>query len=144
MINMLFSKRFKIIFVFLLFVNFLFVFIAQAGGLVPCGGSGEPECKLCHLWQLFSNIINFVLIKLAVPVAVFMIVIAGFIYITSAGKDKQLQLAKNIIFNVVIGIAIMLSAWLIVDTMIKTIANSSSESGQVIWAWNEFPACSTE
>lgn len=142
---MFYFKTFNIFILFaLLFVSFFVAFSVNAGGLVPCGGQDEPECEICHLWQLFSNLINFLLFKLAVPVAVFMIVVSGLIYITSAGKDKQLQLAKSIIFNVIIGIVIMMSAWLMVDTIIKTIASSSSEAGQIMWAWNEFPECSTE
>ncbi len=140
---MLQLKFFNIILLAVLFsISFLIVPFAQAGGLVPCGGADEPACELCHLWQLFSNLINFALFNLAAPVAVFMIVVAGLVYLFSGGRDAQLQLAKKIILNVVIGIIIMMSAWLIVDTLIKTLASESTESGQILWAWNEFPDCS--
>ena len=33
---------------------------AQANGLVPCGGRGEPRCNICHLFLLLQKIITFV------------------------------------------------------------------------------------
>jgi hypothetical protein len=29
-----------------------------AGGLVPCGGSGQVACTLCDLIALFQNLLN--------------------------------------------------------------------------------------
>ncbi len=142
--NYLKSSKLLLGLLFFLGLSFCLPFFVQAGGLVPCGGAGEPACQICHLWQLFSNVINFMIFKLTLPIGVFMIVIAGLMYLISAGEEKKIQLAKNIILNVVIGIVLIMSSWLIVDTLIKTLASQSSESGQVIWAWNEFPDCPGE
>ncbi len=130
-------------FIWLLFLGlgFCSAFSVKAAGLVPCGGPEEPACQICHLWQLFSNVINFMIFKLALPVGVLMIVVAGLMYLISSGEEKRIQLAKSIIFNVLIGVVLIMSAWLIVDTLVKTLADKSTEAGQVIWAWNEFPDC---
>jgi len=86
-----------------------------------------------------SNIINFISFDLAIPVAILMIVVAGVIYMTSGGADQKVALAKTIFTNVIIGLVIIFASWLLIDTLIKTIATTSTESGGIIWSWNEFP-----
>lgn len=108
------------------------------GPLVPCGRTGMPECNLCHLWNLGSNIINFIVFNLSIPIATLLFVVAGFIFLISGGNEKRVDLAKTIFTNVVIGLVIIFCSWLLIDTLLKTIA-SSEFSG----AWNKFPTCPT-
>jgi hypothetical protein len=108
--------------------------------LVPCGGSGNP-CKLCHLWQLFSNLINFVIFGLSVPIAALLFVVAGVYLLTAGGNESRVGKAREVFTQTLIGLLIIFCSWLIVDTLVKTLVNPSTEAGQVIWAWNAFPSC---
>jgi hypothetical protein len=107
--------------------------------IVPCGTSKNPEeCNLCHLWELGDNIIRFLTFNLALPVAAFLFVIVGVMLLVSGGNEQRVALAKSIFTNTVIGLVIIFTSWLLVDTFLKTIA-SNFES--VVGAWNQFPGC---
>jgi len=108
-----------------------------AAGLVPCGTSENPrDCTLCDLWQLGSNIINFISFKLAIPLGAFLFVVAGVIFMTSGGSEKNVEWAKTIFTNTVVGLMIIYLSWLFIDTFLKTIAQ-----GSFVGAWNQFPIC---
>jgi hypothetical protein len=110
--------------------------------IVPCGREGQPDCTLCHLWHLASNIINFISFNLAIPAAVLLFVAAGVIFLISGGSEEKVTLAKSIFTNTVIGLVIIFCSWMLIDTLIKTIANPGfTEAGEVVWFWNEFPSC---
>jgi len=127
----------KIIISSLLLIGLFSANLALAGGLVPCGGDGEEECNLCHLWQLSDNILDFVTLQLVFPIAALLFVAAGVVFLTSGGSDEKVTLAKKIFTNTVIGLIIVLCSWLLIDTLISTIAGS----GGVITAWETFPVC---
>ena len=103
--------------------------------LVPCGGAGNP-CTLCHLWQLGSNIINFIIWNLSIPIASLLFLAAGVIFLTSGGNQERVGLGKRIFTNTAIGLIVVFCAWLLVDTLFKTLA-----SGGFMGAWNKFPPC---
>jgi len=107
---------------FILLVIFLFPLTSLANGLVPpCGGDGQPPCTLCHLFQMFKNIVDFVLFSIVPPVAVLMLVIGGFMFFFAGGNPGNLSRAKSIITSVVIGLIIVYTAWLIVNTFFAVI-----------------------
>jgi hypothetical protein len=66
---------------------------------------------------LIYNIINFVLFKLAMPIAGIMFAYAGVLFIFSQGGETTTK-AKGIFGNVVIGIVLVAGAWLIVKTIL--------------------------
>ncbi len=137
----------KIVIVLVLLVNIFFVGAASAAfitdPLVPCGGDSQPECNLCHLWRLGSNIINFISFNLAIPIAALLFVVAGVLFLTSGGDESRVTKARNIFTNTVIGLVIIFASWLLVDTLIKTIANPDTTPGsRLIYSWNHFPICS--
>jgi hypothetical protein len=51
--------------------RFIPAYKSQTGwrGLVPCGGTDEPDCTLPCLYVLIHNIINFLLWSIATPLA---------------------------------------------------------------------------
>jgi hypothetical protein len=104
--------------------------------IVPCGREGQPDCTLCHLWHLASNIINFISFNLAIPAAVLLFVAAGVIFLISGGSEEKVTLAKSIFTNTVIGLVIIFTGWLLIDTLVKTLA-----IGAFSGAWNIFPSC---
>lgn len=110
------------------------VFIALptlAKGLIPCGGVGEPECGSCELLQLINNLIEF-LVQLAILVAGVIFAWGGFKMVISAGESGSISEARGMMTNAVVGIVIVLCAWLAVDTLMKMLLKE-----QVIGVWNE-------
>jgi len=110
--------------------------LVLAAGLVPCGTSETEDCTLCDLWRLGSNIINFISFNLAIPLGAFLFVVAGAIFLTSGGSEKNVEWAKTIFTNTVVGLVIIYLSWLFIDTLLKTIAK-----GEFVGAWNQFPVC---
>lgn len=83
---------------------------------MPCDG---PDCQACHLVQLGDNILDF-LVTISVGIGAIMFAVAGFRMVFSAGDVSQVTAARSMMTNVVIGFVILLAAWLIVDTIMKT------------------------
>ena len=96
---------------------------AQAGipkKIVPCNG---VDCKVCDLATLAQNLINtgiFIVIFLSALLFAY----AGFLYLTNEAIGEQ-QKAKKIFGNVAIGLIILLAAWLVVDTLMKSVLGGS-------------------
>lgn len=90
------------------------------GGLVPCDGGPGDACTWSDFVQLFDNVVFWLITFLAV-IAVIMFVIVGFKLVTSAGNKEAWETAKKMFTNVFIGIILVLAAWLIVDTALRTL-----------------------
>jgi len=124
---------------------FLFLFLmmnyAEAGGLVPCGGPGEPPCKLCHLFCLFRNIVNFILWNIVPPVAALMIAIGGFYFFFAEGKPEGIQKGKEIIKATLIGLVIIFAAWLIVNLFFQIIGVQQWTGLERWWIIEGCPGC---
>jgi len=101
------------------------VFAQETGGflpLVPCDGV-NTVCDLCQLIKLGDNILNF-LIAVSVILAVIGFAWAGFRMMTSAGNMGQVESAKAMFTNIIIGLIVLLAAWIIVDTLMKMLLNN--------------------
>ncbi len=105
------------IFLFLLLLPIL----AGAQGLVPCGGPGQSPCGLCDLFQLFVNVINFVLFTLVPPLAAVFFVIAGFNFYASGGDPSKVKKAQDILKSVIIGLVIIYSAHFAVSMVLNAL-----------------------
>ncbi len=90
------------------------------GGLVPCGQAGNP-CTLCHLFELFSNIVTFVLVTIVPPVATLFLVYAGILFYTAGGESGKITTARNVITSVLIGIAIIYGAHFFVSMILNAL-----------------------
>ena len=119
--------------IFLLtFIAFLFFSLVPSPSqaalvpLVPCGGTGQPTCNLCHLFVLFDSIIDFVLFKIVLPIAVLMLVIGGVMFFAAMGNPEKLTTAKSLITSVVIGLVIIFAAWLLVTEFFSVIGISAT------------------
>lgn len=78
----------------------------------PCGFNGVLE--------IIRNLMNLG-ISLAVVVATIIIAWAGFLYIASSTNPESRSKANKMLLSAVIGLMIVLSAWLIVDFVMKTL-----------------------
>ncbi|MBT9169267.1 MAG: hypothetical protein DDT19_02622 [Syntrophomonadaceae bacterium] len=104
-------------------------------GLVPCG-PGKPywkdgiivdgkcqgtkvdkgiTCQFCHFFVMFKRIIDFVL-QLVIVIAVLMLVIGGVMFFAASGDPAKVNKAKSLLTAVAIGLIIIFSAWVIVNT----------------------------
>ena len=103
-------------------------------GLVTC--TDPQDCNLCTLIQMFDRVLDF-LFKFLTLAAVMMVMYAGFQLVISQGNSGAMEKAKGMISNIVIGFVIMMSAWLIIDTVMKGLVDTEAGYGQ----WNELGEC---
>lgn len=88
--------------------------------IVPCNGL---DCTVCSLAALAQNLLNAG-IFMAVFLSAILFAYAGWLYLTNAAIEGQSR-AKGMLLNVVIGLVIILAAWLIVDTLMKVMLGGS-------------------
>ena len=96
--------------------------LAQGNGLVPCG-RGDDMCGTEDIVPLVDGVVRF-LITILSALAVIVMVYAGFQMVTSGGDETKWRQAKGMFTNVVIGIIIVLAAWLIVDTILEVVTGT--------------------
>ena len=106
----------------------------SSAALVPCDGALGNVCKTCHLMELGSNIIEF-LITVMVSVVALVFIAGGFKMVTSGGDHGAVSDAKHMMTNAVIGFVILLLAWLIVDTFLKVFLRT--EGDLKLGPWNQ-------
>jgi len=132
------------IIIFSVFIFSPFVFVsAQDGPIVPCGtdicectgddctcpkegggtvtnGQITNPCNFDKLITLVQNIINFLLL-IAAPIAAVMFAYAGWLYLSAAGNQGQVEKAHKIFTAVFMGIVLALIAWLIINVISTTL-----------------------
>ena len=102
---------------------------AGSMAIVPtCPATG---CGWAELLVLFQNLIKFGIYIGGILVGV-SIIFGGFLVLTSAGDESRVTRGRHAITSAVVGFAIVLSAWLIVNTIITIFIPGCS--GQ----WNVF------
>ncbi len=82
--------------------------VSPPSDVTPVGGGGiQNPLKSNDLSQLLDNIINF-LLTLAAPIAVIMMIYAGYLFITASDNEEKVKTARKTMLYVVIGIAILI------------------------------------
>ncbi len=97
--------------------------MAQAFILIPCGGystASTAPCTISDFFYMVARIINW-LISLAGIYAVLHIIISGFRMVISQGNQEAVKKAQEGVINSVVGFAIVLSAFLIVNTVVNSL-----------------------
>jgi Type IV secretion system pilin len=110
--------------------------IAFAQDIVSCDGGSNDPCNWCTLITMVDNVLDWLFIFFTLA-AVMMVMIVGFKLVMSAGNSSQWEESKGMFTNLVIGFVIFLSAWLIVDTILKGLIDTDSDFG----VWNELGDC---
>ncbi len=101
------------------------ILVSAADPIIPpCGqrddaGKLQKECGFDDLVMLVNNIIDY-LIMIAIPISAAVFAWAGFKLMTTGVVDQRGE-AKTMMKKVAIGLAIMLSAWLITNTIVKVL-----------------------
>jgi hypothetical protein len=102
---------------------------SEALSLVPCGNTENPvPCTLCHIVSGVASLIGYIR-NIMVFIALAVITAMGVLYIVSSGNQSTMETAKKGIFASLIGIAVILSAWLIVNTVMFTVFQAKSDLG---------------
>lgn len=88
-------------------------------GLVPCDGLNVP-CDYNKAVELIQRLTKFIFI-LIIPIAAIAFTYAGFLLLFQGSNPEKRKHARDIIIKVIIGIAIVLAAWLIVRTVLVSL-----------------------
>ena len=103
--------------------------LTQAG-VVPCGlsqddpdqeGDQTHPCGFCDFFVMINGIVKFVIIGIVPAVATLMLVIGGVMFFFGGAKPDMLTQAKGVMTSVVIGLVIIFSAWVIVNTVLTNL-----------------------
>lgn len=107
-----------------------FAFSSHAAGLVPCEGikDGKIDCQPCDIFVGFVNVINFLVFTITPFAAAIMIVASGLI-LMFGGSESAKTSGKKMLTNTVIGLVIIFSSWLIINTIIRTIGRQVGGEG---------------
>lgn len=100
-------------------------------GIVPtnCGKTINGEHKLCgfpQLIELIDRAIKFIFV-LMLPITAIVFAYAGYLYLTSGGSSTKRDAAKKAMTNVIIGIIIVLAAFLVVRTILLALGVDTSQ-----------------
>ena len=115
--------------------------IVPQSGVCTCPGSA-PDWG-CIL-RIVQNGLN-VAIAVATVVIVLAIIYAGFVFMTAGANANKRSEGKNIMLNSVIGLLIMLAAYIGVDFVMKAVYNPSATfEGQNLGPWNAIWAPSAD
>ena len=109
----------------LMAIFFMAPSLVMAAGLttvVPSDCNGNGGCQsICDLAQLAQNVLNDG-IYLAVFLSAVLFAWAGFKHMTAGGDMGQIKEANKVFSAVLIGLIIILAAWIIVSTLMSVIA----------------------
>jgi hypothetical protein len=94
--------------------------VTGPGGTVPESGAAWG-CVL----QVLQNLMNFA-VSLGAIIITLYIVWAGVAYVLSPINAEGRQKAKSRLLNAVLGLFVMLAAWLFIDSIMKVIYNSNA------------------
>jgi hypothetical protein len=107
-----------------------------AAAIVQCGfntdvlsdGTNGGMCQLCDVFILVNRAIDYLTVFLS-GILTFILIVAGFKLITAQGNAGQAESAKKMITNGIIGFLIVLSSWLIVNTVLSKLTVKGGLAG---------------
>jgi hypothetical protein len=97
------------------------------GPLIGCKGRG---CDLCGLLGTAQNVIYFGLTLLIYVIVPLMVMAGGFVRMISQGSPEKVSQSNAYFKGAAIGLALGLSAYLIVDVVYSTVFSSVNVPGQ--------------
>lgn len=103
--------------------------VSSASGFVPCGRvSGTADemapCTLCHIVVGAKRVMDWGM-RAMIAIGLVVITAMGIWYIISAGNPGMINQAKSGIKTTLIGVSVMLGAWLIVNTVLLLFAQET-------------------
>lgn len=114
---------------------------ALAQNIAGFAGCDGPDCSACNIISLANEglqwFIGFLFVLFALLVAW-----AGAQLVVSGGSHHALDEAKSKFTNAIVGLLIILAAWLVVDTIMRGLVGQTGHEGEVQYvsgwlAWSE-------
>ncbi|MBI2627244.1 MAG: TrbC/VirB2 family protein [Parcubacteria group bacterium] len=141
----MFSKKSVFIFLLIFWGGLLISSPVYARGLVPCGGTNEQPCTVCHAFQLGQNVL-FVIAEQVVPAAgIILVVVAGIFMFLGGAKPDMFQKGKTMLKDTAIGAAIFYGAWAIVNTLVILVGQNLAGPGSTFSSnWTNFTCTAQE
>src|SRR3989338_2576748 len=145
------SRRFNLLVLIFTFSILIFSLAPAAQAIdvpgwpiVPCGLNAQPKdsagnelpktgpdaydytkaCGRCDLFKLLKNLIDFTVGALMPAVAILLFVWAGFLILLGGANTNLVAQGRQIFSTTFFVILIMLSAWMITNTLIKSIGSN--------------------
>lgn len=81
-------------------------------------------CTLCHIAVMTVNFTNFLMKNIAFPAAVLLITIGGLTLLTAGPSEGRRTTGKKTITTTIVGLIIVMLAWIAVDTIIKVLTGA--------------------
>ncbi|MES2223855.1 MAG: hypothetical protein V4469_02890 [Patescibacteria group bacterium] len=94
--------------------------LAPTKGSCDKNAQGVEECGWSDFIKLINRIMKFA-VFISASVGVLMFAYAGFLYLTAFGEMGKVEQAHKIFSTTITGIIIIMLAWLIVATILKTL-----------------------
>ena len=91
----------------------------------PCGALSGVRCDVTSPNDLIVRVIN-ILLGVAFLFAVLFLIWGGFRYIFSAGNEESAEAGRNTVINSLIGVAIIVLSYVIVQIVSRTVASSGT------------------
>ncbi len=122
------SRFLAILYIFAMFATPVFFAHAQ-----QCGTAGQPDCPPAGTVislpnpTIFGDVPSFLQALLeivqiiAIPIVVFFIIYAGFLFVTAQGNPAKLSQARQALLAAAIGAVIVLGAWVIATVIKNTV-----------------------
>jgi len=110
-----------IISTFLISLFLIPVFSHALDRLVPCDGTKDNPCNISSFIRMINNIIDWI-ISIAGVIFTISCIYGGFLYMTSGDNPGNKDKAKSIMYSTLVGFIIILVSWLIVYTILHTLA----------------------
>ncbi|MEK7567472.1 MAG: pilin [Patescibacteria group bacterium] len=110
-------------------------FFASAQSLVPCGLTDKlpNQCEFCDLIELIQRVINFIIVKLAAPVATLLIAFAGIKLIVKADNETSRTEAKQLLKDILVGFLWILLAWSVILAVLNVLVKNSPQDPSSNW-----------
>ena len=89
-------------------------------------------CTFSDVLKTINNLITFLITKLFVPIIILLLMYAGFKYITAQGNPSKKADLKKLLFNILIGILLVLCSWLIVKVILTVLVKDEDSALQFL------------
>jgi len=125
----------KIIFFIFIFIFFSLPITANAGILPPCAATGN--CGFCDIMYTVNAIMRWIL-YISGSGALMFFIYGGFKFIYAAGDKGRIDSAKKILWNTILGVAVVFLAWTGINLIISKATNGNnkvifSNGGNIEW-----------
>ena len=114
--------RYTLISIFILVLFFGAFESADAAGLIT-SGSGSLQLPASSQFVKFIKWLFPALLITSAILAVFMIIVAGFQWVTAYGNPSKIEDARDRIFMAILGLILAFSAWIILNTINPALVN---------------------